>query len=66
MTFSEEIKQVRKRLFLTQAEMASLMDVTEHTIQRWEHGFPPRDSARRKLQAICEQHKIKLEEGEKP
>ncbi len=63
MTFSEELRYVRKQLYLTQAEMASLMEVTEQTIRRWEHGSHPRDSAIRKLNAICVKHKIKLEKG---
>lgn len=36
MTFGEEIKYLRSVLYLTQAEMASLMSVTEQTIRRWE------------------------------
>ena len=63
MTFSEELRFVRKQLYLTQAEMASLMEVTEQTIRRWEHGSHPRDSAIRKLNALCAKHKIKLEKG---
>ncbi len=59
MTFSEELRYVRKQLYLTQAEMASLMEVTEQTIRRWEHGTHPRDSAIRKLHALCVKHKIK-------
>lgn len=66
MTFGEELRYVRKQLYLTQAEMASHLGVTEQTIRRWEHGSTPRDSAKRKLYALCVKHKIKLEKGEQP
>ena len=61
MTFKEELHYTRKRLYLTQAEMATLMGVTEQTIRRWEHGSTPRASAVRKLNGICAKNKIKLE-----
>ena len=65
MTFGEEIKYVRSVLYLTQAEMASLMSVTGQTIRRWEGGKGmPRPSARRKLREVCQKNKIDTKEGE--
>ena len=65
MTFGEEIKYVRKFLYLTQAEMASLMSVTEQTIRRWEDDKgEPRPSARRMLRLICQKNKIDTTGGE--
>lgn len=63
MTFGEEIKYVRKALCLTQAEMASCMSVTEHTIRRWEgNKSEPRPSAKRKLREICQKNKINTQQ----
>mgnify|MGYP003447309044 CR=1 FL=1 len=65
MTFGKEIKYVRSILYLTQAEMASRMSVTEQTIRRWEGGKgEPRPSAKRKLREICLKNKIDTKEGE--
>lgn len=66
MTFGDEIKYVRNVLFLTQAEMAQLMCVTEQTIRRWEtNRSEPRNSAKRKLYDICHKKKIKIDKGDK-
>lgn len=66
MTFGEEIKYVRNVLFLTQAEMAQLMSVTEQTIRRWESNkSEPRKSAKRKLNDICHRKKIKIDKENK-
>ena len=66
MTFGEEIKYVRNVLFLTQAEMAQLMSVTEQTIRRWESNkSEPRNSAKRKLNDICHRKKIKIDKENK-
>lgn len=66
MTFGEEIKYVRSVLYLTQAEMAACMSVTEQTIRRWENGKgEPRPSAKRKLREICQKNKIDTTGGEK-
>ena len=35
MTFGEEIKYVRKSLYLSQAEMGQKLNVTENTVRRW-------------------------------
>ena len=63
MTFGEEIKYVRKALCLTQAEMASCMYVTEHTIRRWEgNKSEPHPSAKRKLREIYQKNKINTQQ----
>lgn len=38
MTFGEKVKMVRKRLGLTQAELASALGVSFATVNRWENG----------------------------
>lgn len=60
MSFSEQVKYVRNALYLSQAEMATLMGVTQNTIRRWEHGATPRVSAKRKLYNLCAKKKIAL------
>lgn len=38
MNFADTIKSERKRLGLTQAETAHLLDVPARTLWEWEHG----------------------------
>jgi DNA-binding transcriptional regulator YiaG len=38
MTFASEIKQARKGLSLTQADMATLLGVGKRTLEAWEDG----------------------------
>lgn len=38
MTFPEQLKAERKRLDLTQAELAALLDVPARTYWEWESG----------------------------
>jgi len=33
-----EVRNLRQRMGLSQAELAELMGVTEYTVWRWEHG----------------------------
>ena len=37
MDFADEVKYVRDKLCLSQAEMAKALDVTEQTIRHWEN-----------------------------
>ena len=61
MTFGEEIKYVRKSLYLSQAEMGQKLNVTENTVRRWENSKSnPRDSAKRRFYALCKKEKIKI------
>jgi DNA-binding transcriptional regulator YiaG len=38
MTFAHQIKQSRERLGLTQAQAASLLDISKSTLEKWEAG----------------------------
>ena len=61
MDFADEVKYVRNKLCLTQAEMAKALDVTEQTIRHWENKTSkPRCVSIRKLKSLCEKNKIKL------
>ena len=65
MTINEQFIFVRKTLLLTQAEMASLMDVTSQTIRNWEKNKSvPRINAQRKLLSICAKENIILKKTE--
>ncbi len=41
MTFSEQLKNHRERLGLTQAELASFLDVSPRAVWQWEKGTLP-------------------------
>ena len=38
MTFARQLREWRRRKFLTQKELAKLIPVTYQTVQRWEAG----------------------------
>lgn len=41
MSFPEQLKNQRERLGLTQAELASLLDVSPRAVWQWEKGKVP-------------------------
>ncbi|EJF74806.1 hypothetical protein ME7_01400 [Bartonella birtlesii LL-WM9] len=50
-----EVKQLRKRLNLTQDEMAALLGVNKSTVWRWEkYGIPSRGTVSYLLKSLCE------------
>ena len=66
MTFGEQIKYVRNLLYLSQAEMAKKMTVTEQTIRRWEtEKNTPHISARRRFVDFCKKEKIIIPQSTK-
>ena len=61
MTFGEKVKFVRNSLFLTQAQMAKRMSVTENTVRKWEKDkSSPRSSSIRTLNNICKTENIRI------
>lgn len=38
MNFAEKLKSERKRLGLSQAELAALLDVSKSAVEKWEYG----------------------------
>ena len=58
----EEIKSLRKSLFLSQQELADLLSVSQQTVSYWERGQKePKDTYQAKLDALfCEKKKKRL------
>lgn len=63
MMYSEAIKNLRKKMILTQTEFAKMLGVSFGTVNRWESGkYEPTTKLKRKLQPYFEEYKIKLED----
>ncbi len=63
MMYSEAIKNLRKKMILTQTEFAKMLGVSFGTVNRWESGkYEPTTKLKRKLQPYFEKYKIKLED----
>lgn len=61
MTYPEAIKELRKKLILTQSEFADLLGVSFQSINRWERGkHEPTIKVKRKLAAYFEQYEIEV------
>lgn len=62
MSFSDEIKTIRKKSLLTQTEFADEIQVSFSTVNRWENGKgKPNLSAMKALRSYCEAHNISYE-----
>lgn len=54
MNFSEEIKRIRQRSFLTQQDFAKKIGVAFSTVNRWESGrAKPNLKAMKSINAFC-------------
>ena len=54
MSFSEEIKRIRQRSFLTQQDFADKIGVAFSTVNRWESGrAKPNLKAMKSINAFC-------------
>jgi DNA-binding XRE family transcriptional regulator len=61
MTYAEAIKELRKKLILTQTEFADLLAVSFQSINRWEKGkHEPTIKVKRKLDTYFKQHGIEV------
>lgn len=59
MSFPEEIKRIRQRCLLTQADFAKEVQVAFSTVNRWEGGkAKPNLSAMKHIKEFCLQHGI--------
>lgn len=59
MTYSDEIKSIRKKCFLSQEAFARALEVSFSTVNRWECGkSKPNMSAMKKIQEFCVLHSI--------
>lgn len=54
----EDIKQLREKLLLTQAEFAAKLGVSFETVNRWENGkHEPTMKAKRKIKRLIDTNK---------
>lgn len=59
MNYKEKIKELRKKLLLTQTEFADLLDVSLASVARWELGEnEPTMKIKRKLKELFMQNGI--------
>lgn len=62
MSFPEEIKRIRQRLFLTQQDFAKKIGVAFSTVNRWESGrAKPNLKAMKSINAFCLENNIPYE-----
>lgn len=63
MTFSEQIKMVRKILKLSQEELAHELGVSFATVNRWENdSYNPSRLAKKVFVEFCKEHHISVED----
>lgn len=59
MNISTEIRTIRRKAFLTQAEFANELSVAFSTVNRWENGKGiPNNSAMKKIRDFCKRRNI--------
>lgn len=62
MNFSEEIKRIRQRSFLTQQDFAKKIGVAFSTVNRWESGrAKPNLKAMKSINTFCLENNIPYE-----
>lgn len=60
MSFAEEIKMIRKSMYLSQESFAKEVGVSFSTVNRWENGkSTPNYAALKRITAFCDQNSIK-------
>ncbi len=65
MAFSNEIKIIRQKTFMTQEAFARALNVSFATVNRWESGkTQPNISAMKKLNLFCKENNISFDELE--
>ena len=65
MNYNKLVKEIRKKLIITQVELAELLGVSFSSINRWETGkHEPTTKIKRKLVEICKSNNIDLGEEE--
>lgn len=63
MDYSIIVKRIRDKLFLTQAELAEILNVSLTTVCRWENKvFEPTMKIRKKISQICKENNISMED----
>ena len=65
MTYSEEIKKIRLKCFLSQEAFGRELGVSFSSINRWEGGkSKPNMSAMKKIKDFCDAHNLDFSEFE--
>ncbi|MCI5940696.1 helix-turn-helix domain-containing protein [bacterium] len=63
MEYKDAIKELRKRMLVSQSELAEILGVSFATVNRWEQGLhQPTYKAKRKLRNLFSKNKIITEE----
>ena len=66
MTYSEEIKSIRKKCFLSQEAFDRALEVSFSTVNRWESGkSKPNMSAMKKIKEFCAANHVYFSDLEK-
>lgn len=64
MEYKDAIKELRKRMLVSQSELAEILGVSFATVNRWEQGLhQPTFAAKRKLKKLFDKNKINLEDN---
>ena len=59
MEYSEKIKLLREKMFVSQKELAEILDVSFVSVNRWETGkFNPTIKAKKKLNELFNKYNI--------
>ena len=65
MDYRKTIKELREKMFLSQAEFANRIGTSFATVNRWENGHHvPTYKARRQILALCKKYGIVLDKSE--
>lgn len=65
MNFSDEIRKIRQRLFMTQEDFAKEIGVAFSTVNRWEGGkSKPNLSAMKSIKEFCLKHDVDFSAAE--
>ena len=63
MEYKDAIKELRKRMLVSQSELAEILGVSFATVKRWEQGLhQPTYKAKRKLRNLFSKNKLITEE----
>ena len=63
INYAQKIKEYRQRKFLTQVQLAKLLDVGKTTVTRWETGqFEPTIKIKKKLYELFIEAGMKVED----
>lgn len=63
MSYADAIKKLRQKMILTQTELATLLNVSFGTVNRWESGkYKPTTKVKRRLLPYFEKFNIDVEE----